>query len=66
VHSREGQAFKTAATVWRQDTGQWRSHVFHLPDARFANCEHMGSDFRLWAGGHDDLRVRKVDVRPAP
>jgi len=28
-----------------------------------ANRQHIGSDFRLWAGGNEDLRVRRVEVR---
>jgi len=57
-------AFKTADTARRTNTGQWRSHVFHLPDARFANREHIGADFRIWGRDNEDLRVRRVGVRP--
>ena len=58
-------AFKSAPRCRRTDSGEWRTHVFTLPDAKLANREHMGSDFRLWAQG-DDLLVRKVEVRLAP
>jgi len=58
-------AFKSAPTCQRTNTGEWRTHVFVLPDARLANREHIGSDFRLWAGGSEDLLVRRVEVRRA-
>ena len=58
-------AFKTAPPVGRTDSNEWRTHTFVLPDARLANREHLGADFRLWARG-DDLRVRRVAVRRAP
>jgi hypothetical protein len=56
-------AFKSAPACNRTNTGEWKTHVFTLPDARLANREHMGSDFRLWAGGNEDLHVRRVEVR---
>jgi hypothetical protein len=55
-------AFKSAQPCTRTNTGDWKTHVFVLPDARFAHREHMGSDFRLVAYG-DDLLVRRVEVR---
>jgi hypothetical protein len=58
-------AFKSAPRCRRTNLGQWRTHVFLLPDAHLANREHMGADFRLFAQG-DDLLVRKVEVRLAP
>jgi len=48
----------------RTDTGQWRTHVFVLADARLANREHLGADFRLWAR-EQDVHVRRVEVRLA-
>jgi hypothetical protein len=56
-------AFKTAPSAQRTNTGQWRTHIFRLPDARLANRQHQGADFRLAAGGGVDLRVRRVAVR---
>jgi hypothetical protein len=56
-------AFKSALPVQRQDTGAWRRHVFALPDARLANRQHQGADFRLGARGGVDLHVRRVEVR---
>ena len=56
-------AFKGAAPCSRENTGQWRTHVFRLPDARLANRQHQGADFRLVAGGDQDVRVRRVEVR---
>jgi len=58
-------AFKSAVPARRTNTGQWLTRVFVLPDARFANREHIGADFRIW-GADEDLRVRRVEVRPAP
>ena len=58
-------AFKAAPPAQRTDTGQWKTHVFVLPDARLANHQHQGADFRLAAGGNDDLRLRRVEVRRA-
>jgi hypothetical protein len=55
-------AFKSAPTFTCTNTGKWLTHTFVLPDARFANREHRGSDFRLTAQGQD-LRIRRVEVR---
>ena len=57
-------AFKDAPPCMRTDTGQWRTHVFVLADARLANREHLGADFRLWAR-EQDVHVRRVEVRLA-
>lgn len=56
-------AFKSAAPCSREDTGEWRTHVFRLLDARLANRQHQGADFRLVAGEGQDVRVRRVQVR---
>ncbi|MDI9586665.1 MAG: hypothetical protein QM473_20755 [Acidobacteriota bacterium] len=55
-------AFKAAPPCPRTDTQDWRTHTFVLDDARLANREHQGADFRLHARG-TDLRVRRVAVR---
>ena len=55
-------AFKPAPPCPRTDTQDWRTHTFVLDDARLANREHQGADFRLHARG-TDLRVRRVAVR---
>jgi len=55
-------AFKRAPKAGRTNTGEWKTHVFVLRDARLSNREHQGADFRLVACG-DDLRVRRVEVR---
>jgi hypothetical protein len=57
-----GGAFKSAPTARRTDSGRWKSHIFRLPDARFANREHLGADFRIYGKG-EDLLVRRVVVR---
>jgi len=56
-------AFKAAPAAQRTNTGEWKRHVFVLPDARLANRQHLGADFRLVAGGGEDLHVRRVEVR---
>lgn len=42
-------------------SGQWRTHRFELTDARFANRQNGGADFRLVAPA-GDLLVRRVSV----
>jgi hypothetical protein len=44
-------AYKDGPGVTRTDTGTWKTATLDLPDARFANRENGGSDFRLFAGG---------------
>ena len=34
---------------------------FRLNDARFADCENAGADFRIYIGG-DDLLISAVEV----
>ena len=58
-------AFKDAPECRRTDSGEWRTRVFRLDDARLANRQHMGADFRVFAQG-DDLHVRRIEVRKAP
>lgn len=55
-------AFKGAPLARRTDSGRWLTHTFVLADARLANREHQGADFRLVAQ-EDDLCVRRVEVR---
>lgn len=55
-------AFKTAEPLLRTNTGEWKTHIFVLKDARFTNRQHQGADFRL-GGMKDDLHLRKVEVR---
>lgn len=57
-------AFKSAPGIKKTNTGQWKTAVFRLDDAKFANREHMGSDFRIY-GSKEDLHVRRVEVRLA-
>jgi hypothetical protein len=57
---------KFSEYVHRQDTRAWRTHVFKLPDARFANNAVGGNDFVLtseaYVVGRDDLCVAAVSV----
>lgn len=58
--------FKSAPRCEYTGTGQWRTHTFHLTDARLANGQHQGADFRLYGDAEQDLCVRRVAVRSAP
>ena len=58
-------AFKSAPEFNRTNTGEWKTHVWTLPDAKFANREHDGTDFRVY-GRVDDLHIRKIEVRLKP
>ncbi|MHB1458460.1 MAG: hypothetical protein ACYC0V_16250 [Armatimonadota bacterium] len=55
-------AFKAAPEFNRTGTGEWKTHVWTLPDARFVNREHAGSDFRIYGKG-TNLRIRRIEVR---
>ena len=55
-------AYKAAPPVERGHSGQWRTGVFRLADARFCNRQNSFTDFRLTAGG-TRLTVRRVTVR---
>jgi hypothetical protein len=57
-------AFKSAPGIPKTNTGQWKKAIFKLNDAKFANREHQGSDFRIY-GSKEDLHVRRVEVRYA-
>lgn len=57
-------AFKSAPSIPKTNTGQWKKAIFRLEDARFVNREHQGSDFRIY-GTKEDLHVRRVEVRYA-
>ncbi|MHB1459263.1 MAG: COG1470 family protein, partial [Armatimonadota bacterium] len=57
-------AFKSAPGIQKTNTGKWKTAVFKLDDARFANREHQGSDFRIY-GSKEDLHLRRVEVRLA-
>ena len=57
-----GGAYTDLPQVQRTNSGQWRTATFDLSDARFANRENGGSDFRLSAGTGDanKLSVQRV------
>jgi GxGYxYP putative glycoside hydrolase C-terminal domain/GxGYxYP_N second domain/GxGYxYP third domain/GxGYxYP_N 1st domain len=48
--------------VHRMNSGQWKLARFFVNDARFANNENGGTDFRFYSGG-DDLLISFVQVR---
>lgn len=54
-------AYDSAGNVQRTGSGTWKTATFELPDARFANRENGGSDFRLGAGG-TTLTVHRVTL----
>gem|GEM_PF-2432003 len=47
--------------VHRMNSGQWKLARFFVNDARFANRENGGTDFRFYIGG-DDLLISTVQV----
>jgi hypothetical protein len=48
--------------IQASNSGQWRSAVFHVEDARFQGRQNGAADFRFYCLG-DDVRVRRVTVR---
>lgn len=56
-------AFKRHPNILRRaNTKQWQQARFRIDDARFANRENGGADFRFYNGG-DDLLIRALRVR---
>ncbi len=55
-------AYTDAPAIRMLGTGEWKTAVVKIPDARFANRQNGGADFRL-AVGSNDLTVRRVWVR---
>ena len=56
-------AFTDSDLVRQTDSGEWRTHSFGLPDARFANRQQGEFDFRIAAGsGRTSLCVHRVVV----
>lgn len=49
-------------TIHRMNSAQWKLAHFYVNDARFANRENNGADFRFYNGG-DDLLISTVQVR---
>ena len=55
-------AFKGCPDViHRANSGQWKVARFRLNDARFADRENGGTDFRFYNGG-DDLLISAIEV----
>ena len=54
-------AYDNAGDVQRTGSGEWRTATFELPDARFANRQNGGADFRLSAGS-SALTVHRVTL----
>lgn len=57
-------AFKAAPSIDVAPSAAWRTAVVRLRDARLANRQHQGADFRLGAQGAD-IAFRRVEVRLA-
>ncbi len=55
-------AYANSDTVSRGDTGTLKKHTFRLPDARFANRENGGSDFRFFVN-RGRLYIRSIELR---
>jgi hypothetical protein len=53
-------AYKSGPSVTKTGTGGWKTATLEVPDARFANRENGGSDFRLSAGA--GLTVHSVTL----
>jgi hypothetical protein len=48
--------------IHRMNSGEWKLVRFYVNDARFADRENGGADFRFYNGG-DDLLISAVEVR---
>ena len=48
--------------IHRTNSQQWKLARFYVNNARFANRENGGADFRFYNGG-DDLLISSVQVR---
>ncbi len=58
-----GGAYKAYPyAIHRMNTGTWKLARFWVNDARFANRQNGGADFRFYNGG-DDLLISAVQVR---
>lgn len=57
------RAVKSAGVRRFSGTGEWRTETFDLPDARFANGQPGGSDFRLVTEKRG-IAVRRISVTP--
>lgn len=53
--------YKNAPLVQLQNTGAWRTATLHIADARFADRENLGTDFRLKIVGAD-VTIGRVKV----
>lgn len=53
--------YKAAETVERAVSGQWRTAVFHLPDALFHGRQNAGADLRLYVPD-GRIQVRAIRV----
>ena len=49
-------------TITNSNDNKWKTITLSIPDAKFANSQNSGNDFRLYNGGNNDLTVRFVRV----
>ena len=64
-------ATKLAGTVQKTNSGTWKTVVFNLADARFANTQAGGSDFRIYCNNDGDdyihfIQITKTGPTPTP
>ncbi|MFQ5942325.1 MAG: bifunctional serine/threonine-protein kinase/ABC transporter substrate-binding protein [Anaerolineales bacterium] len=55
-------AFKHTENVQLENSNKWRTATFVLEDAYFADRQHRAADFRIHAGGDNDLYINQVTV----
>ncbi|MBO0885571.1 MAG: glycoside hydrolase family 92 protein, partial [Mycobacterium sp.] len=53
-------AYTTAGSVPRTNTGTWKTATLTVPDARFANRQNAGTDFRIVSNGPGDANAVTV------
>ena len=61
-----GDPYSDARVVQKTDSGQWRTEAFTLGDARFANRQSGGGDFRIDCLGDGDEYIHFVKVTALP
>lgn len=60
----ESREYRDAGTPQIQTLdGVWKTAIFQIEDARFANSQNGGADFRIYSHGQE-LRVRAMELRP--
>jgi formylglycine-generating enzyme required for sulfatase activity len=55
--------FKAIDPILLENSGQWKTATFDLPDARFGGCQHNQFDFRIGAPDRDLYINRVVAIK---